>query len=211
MNQGRKDHADRFSELLQPGEPRSMSLDGRRLPGVELVALARHEDDRGWFLKLFQADAIITAGGDPKVAEVFISVSHRGVVRGLHFQTPPEHHAKTVVCLAGRAFDVVVDLRRSSPTEGQAATFRLDGDAPARLHVPAGLAHGFQALVDGTVLAYVTSTGHAPTHDQGIRWDSVGVEWPLAPAAISERDSSFSQLDGFASPFTSSNVKPADA
>lgn len=186
---------NRIDGLLDPGEPWSGRLGDLRLPGVDLVDLTRHHDGRGWFLKLFEADGIAAAGGDAHVAEVFLSESHRGVVRGLHFQSPPHDHAKTVICVAGRIFDVVVDLRQKSPTESQTAQFHLDANAPARLHVPTGLAHGFQALVDGTIVAYVTSTGHAPLHDEGIRWDSVGVDWPLAPTVISERDRLFPPLD----------------
>lgn len=198
------------SDRLATGGAWSGSLDNQHLPGVDLVHLFRHDDDRGSFLKLFEADAIMAVDGDARVAEVFTSRSHRGVVRGLHFQTPPRHHAKTVVCIAGSVRDVVVDLRRGSPTEGQVAQFHLDADAPARLHVPAGLAHGFQALVDATVVAYVTSTGHAPEHDQGIRWDSVDVDWPLVPSVISERDRSFPELESFASPFCWSPPGRAD-
>lgn len=210
MNRGPDHGLDRSPDPSEPGEPWSGPMDHRQLPGVDLVELCRHDDGRGWFLKLFEADAITAAGGDANVAEVFISTSRRGVVRGLHFQAPPKDHAKTVVCLAGRVVDVVVDLRRRSPTEGQVAKFHLDGDAPARLHVPAGLAHGFQALVEATVMAYVTSTGHAPEHDQGIRWDSVGADWPLAPTAISERDRSFPRLEDLASPFSWSPTGEAD-
>ena len=193
--------ATRMERLLDRGEPWSGRVGDVRLPGVDLVDLTRHDDGRGWFLKIFEADGIAAAGGDPHVAEVFLSESHRGVVRGLHFQIPPHQHAKTVVCLAGCVLDVVVDLRRRSPTEAQVAQFHLDASAPARLHVPAGMAHGFQALLDGTVVAYVTSSGHAPEQDQGIRWDSVGVDWPLAPIVISERDRLFPPLGAFATPF----------
>lgn len=202
MNRDDVDQVDRSGSLPQPGSRRSLTPGERRLPGVELADLTRRSDDRGWFLKVFEAEALAGAGCDASVKEVFVSTSHRGVVRGLHFQTPPKDHAKTVVCLAGRAFDVVVDLRRGSPTEGQAATFLLDGNAPARLHVPTGLAHGFQALRDGTVMAYVTSTAHAPEHDHGVRWDSIDVDWPLPPTAVSDRDRRFPPFESFTSPFT---------
>jgi dTDP-4-dehydrorhamnose 3,5-epimerase len=182
--------------------PRDHSPTRNRLPpGVELLELSRHADDRGSFLKVFDADGLAKTGRDAGAAEVFLSSSNRGVVRGLHFQLPPHDHAKTVVCIAGRAFDVALDLRRGSPTEGQVATFLLDGRSPSRLHLPSGLAHGFQALDDETVLAYVTSTGYAPAHDHGVRFDSVGVSWPLPLAAISERDLALPRYDTFRSPF----------
>ena len=185
-----------------PTGPRPAASPTPRLPpGVEHIELARHADHRGSFLKIFDAETLTQTGADPVAAEVFLSSSHQGVVRGLHFQLPPHEHAKTVVCLAGRAFDVLVDLRRGSPTEGQVSTFLLDGNTPSRLHVPVGLAHGFQALDDDTVMAYVTSTGHSPEHDHGVRWDSVGVSWPLPPSEISERDRALPPSHAFRSPF----------
>ena len=174
------------------------------IAGVRFEPLARHGDDRGWFVKPFQASAIAAAGGDPAVGEVFVSSSHRGVVRGLHLQEPPSDHAKTVTCLSGVIFDVVVDLR-TGPGERRVACFRLDGDAPARLHLPSGVAHGFQALTDDAVVLYVTSTEHDPVRDTGVRFDSVGVEWPLPPQAVSARDHSFPASDDYRWPGTASD------
>lgn len=168
------------------------------IPGLVHTPLPRWADARGDLVKVFQASALGAAPG----REVFLSTSVRGVVRGLHFQVPPHDHAKTVVCLAGAIVDVVVDLRKGSPAEGRVASFRIDGSAPAQLHLPSGLAHGFQALEDGTVVAYVVSSEHSPDHDLGIRWDSIGFDWPLAVTSMSDRDKAFPGLDDFDSPFT---------
>lgn len=174
------------------------------IDGVHFEPLARHVDDRGWFVKPFQASAVAAAGGDPLVGEVFVSSSHRGVIRGLHFQEPPSDHAKTVTCLSGVIYDVVVDLR-AGPQERRVARFRLDGDAPARLHLPSGVAHGFQALTDDAVVVYVTSTEHDPARDRGVRFDSVGIDWPLPPQAVSTRDQSFPAFDAYRWPGASSD------
>lgn len=189
--------------MVQPvsGAPWSGPVDEVPVPGVVYAPLPRHEDGRGWFVKAFQASRIEAAGGEGRVREVYLSSSQRGALRGMHFQVPPHDHAKTVVCLSGAVVDVVVDLRAGSPAEGRAVRFRLDGAAPGQLHLPPGIAHGFQALVDDTIVAYVVSTEHAPEHDRGIRWDSVGVTWPLPPTAISGRDRGFPPLDRFRSPF----------
>lgn len=167
------------------------------IAGLVHTPLARWTDGRGSLVKVFQASAL---GAEPG-REVFLSTSTRGVVRGLHFQVPPHDHAKTVVCLAGSILDVAVDLRRGSPTEGRVASFALDGGSPAQLHLPAGLAHGFQALENDTLVAYIVSSEHAPDHDRGIRWDSIGVDWPLPVAAMSDRDQAFPRLAEFDSPF----------
>ncbi len=190
------------SSLLEPPEPWSGPVAGPALPGLTWTATARPEDRRGWFAKVFQASLVEAEGGDPTVAEVYLSGSANGVVRGLHVQVPPHAHAKTVACVAGAVLDVVVDLRRGSPTEGRAASFRLDALAPSRLHVPVGLAHGFQVLTAEALMAYVVGTEHAPDHDVGVRYDSVEVAWPVAPATVSDRDLAFPPLAGFVSPFT---------
>jgi dTDP-4-dehydrorhamnose 3,5-epimerase len=171
------------------------------IPGCGLELVARPSDPRGWFAKVFQASAVRAAGGDPTVAEVYLSSSHRGVIRGLHYQLPPHDHAKTVSCVRGEAYDVVLDARRGSPTFGRVAAFALHGAEPGRLHIPAGCAHGFQALADDTVLVYVVGTEHSPEHDSGVRWDSVGVRWPLPDPIVSARDRALPAFDPSATPF----------
>jgi dTDP-4-dehydrorhamnose 3,5-epimerase len=171
------------------------------IPGCTRLRLVRHEDARGDFVKILRRDEYAALGLDPTVAELYWSTSRRGVVRGLHFQSPPHQHAKTVSVLRGAARDVVVDLRVGSPAYGRAVVLELRADEPAAVHVPAGCAHGFQALTDDTVVAYLVGTEHAPSHDDGIRWGSAGVDWPIADAVVSERDNAFPALADFDSPF----------
>jgi dTDP-4-dehydrorhamnose 3,5-epimerase len=166
-----------------------------------VVPLQLSQDERGDFVKLYRQSLFEAAGLEPEVAEVFVSRSTLGAVRGLHFQVPPHSHAKTVVCLDGRVFDVVVDLRVGSPTFREHAAFELEAAAPRAVHVPAGCAHGFQALSDCALLAYIVSTEHSPEHDAGVRWDTVGVTWPLADPVLSSRDRSFPASGDFESPF----------
>ena len=168
------------------------------------MRLDRHEDGRGDFLKILRRDQFVALGLDPTVAEVYWSTSHRGVVRGLHFQTPPSDHAKTVNVVRGAIHDVVVDLRVGSPVYGEPVVVSLDAADPAVLHVPRGCAHGFQALVDDTVVAYMVGTEHDPSRDAGVRWDSVSVGWPIGEAVVSDRDAGFPLLSDFESPFRSS-------
>lgn len=171
------------------------------IPGCVLLDLDGHEDARGDFLKVFRRDRFAELGLDPTVAELYWSTSRRGVVRGLHFQTPPHDHAKTVNVVRGAVHDVVVDLRTGSPMYGRPVAFTLSAAEPRALHVPAGCAHGFQALVDDTVVAYLVGSEHAPEHDTGVRWDSVGADWPIAAAVVSDRDAAFPTLAEFDSPF----------
>ncbi len=179
------------------------------IPGCSVVDLVHHSDPRGEFVKVFQASAFPASAGastvdsELPIAELFWSRSHRGVVRGLHFQTPPHAHTKLVTIVAGTAFDVVVDLRVGSPAYGQAVTFSLDASAPQAVVVPVGCAHGFQATADDTVMLYAVTTEHAPAADAGIRWDSVGVTWPVADVVTSDRDAGFPPFSDYESPFVS--------
>lgn len=168
-----------------------------RLPGCRLIQAFRAEDPRGAFVKFLQAET----GAAFSAAEVFVTWSHRGVIRGMHAQEPPHAHAKLVCCVAGRAFDALVDLRTDASTYGQVETILLDSAVPAAVLIPPGVAHGFQALDEGTVLLYLTSSQHAPAHDRGVRWDSLGIEWPLPPSQISSRDAALPPFNAYPSPF----------
>jgi dTDP-4-dehydrorhamnose 3,5-epimerase len=171
------------------------------IPGCQLVRLDRPTDARGDFVKLFGREVYEAQGMDSNIAEVYWSTSGRGVVRGLHFQTPPHAHAKTVTVVRGAIVDVVVDLRVGSPMFGQHLTFELSGAEPAAVHIPLGCAHGFQAVSDEAIVEYLVGTEHAPDHDTGVRWDSAGIEWPVGDPIVSERDRGFPTLATFESPF----------
>ena len=184
-----------------------MDAETTAIPGCLIVPLFHHADARGDFVKVYQASAqsASDAANDDDtgaIAELFWSRSARGVVRGLHFQVPPHAHQKLVTVISGTALDVVVDLRVGSPTRGEHVTITLDATTPVGVQVPIGCAHGFQSTADDTVILYATSTEHAPASDHGIRWDSIGVQWPIAAAQLSPRDTEFPALEDFDSPFT---------
>lgn len=170
------------------------------IPGCLILPLFHHTDDRGEFVKVYQASKGVD-GERGEIAELFWSRSACGVVRGLHFQVPPHAHRKLVTVVAGAAIDVVVDLRVGSPTYGKHVTVSLDAATPVAVQVPIGCAHGFQSTADDTVILYATSTEHAPNADRGIRWDSIGVEWPIPRVLLSDRDADFPELADFESPF----------
>ena len=179
------------------------SLHPTSLDGCTEVRLRPHRDARGLFLKTYHESSFRGLGLPTAWPEEFISTSAKGVIRGMHFQAPPHQHAKFVVCLAGRVLDVALDLRAGSPTYGCTAAVELAAEAAKGLFIPAGFAHGFQALEEGSMLLYKVSSMHAPAFDHGIRWDSFGFQWPLAPTTISPRDAAFAGLSEFATPFRS--------
>jgi dTDP-4-dehydrorhamnose 3,5-epimerase len=158
-------------------------------------------DARGSFTKTWHPDLLATCGISMAIAEEFYSVSDEGVIRGMHFQRPPHDHEKLVYCAAGKLLDVVVDLRRSGRTYGQVWSWELSPENGNIIYIPKGFAHGFLSLSPGTVTVYKTSTVHAPTHDDGVRWDSLGFRWPVHTPILSDRDRKHPTLTEYVSPF----------
>ena len=171
------------------------------ISGVMEIRPRIHEDQRGRFVKVFHREAFLSAGLHPEYTETFYSVSHRHVIRGLHFQSPPMAHSKLVYCVQGRIQDAVVDLRRGSPSYGQYALTELSADAANVLYVPHGIAHGFCTLSEAAVVVYQVSRVYSPEHDRGVRWDSADIPWASDSPILSERDQSFPLLAAFVSPF----------
>jgi dTDP-4-dehydrorhamnose 3,5-epimerase len=127
-----------------------------------------------------------------------------GTVRGLHFQNPPVAQAKLVQVVRGAIFDVVVDIRRSSPTYGRHMSIQLDA-GPDQVFIPTGFAHGFMSTAPGTIVHYKVSAAYDPGSEGGIRWDDsrLGIAWPMQPASgqISARDLALPLLKDLVSTF----------
>ncbi|HYK33960.1 MAG TPA: dTDP-4-dehydrorhamnose 3,5-epimerase family protein [Streptosporangiaceae bacterium] len=161
-----------------------------RVDGALLFTPAPHADERGFFCRTFDADIVRAAGIDPcGFAQDSLSRSRRGVVRGLHLRRG-EGEAKLVRCSYGAIFDVVVDLRPQSPTFRNWESFELSGDQQVSLYVPAGCAHGFQALTEPADVSYRIDRAHDPAEDMAIAYDDpdLAIPWPLPVAGMSQRD-----------------------
>jgi len=173
------------------------------LAGLIRLEPRSFSDHRGTFVKTYHDRAFRELGLPFESREEFYSTSHKNVVRGMHFQAPPVAHAKLVYCVTGAVLDVVLDLRRQSPTYGRACAEELSETNRRSLFIPPGFAHGFLALTEGALMVYKTSTVHDPACDQGIHWQSFGFDWPLAGAApiLSQRDQELPALADFNSPF----------
>ena len=159
--------------------------------GLYLVTAEVHPDDRGSFRRMVDFDVLRSRGLDTAVCQVSTVNNRRaGTVRGLHYQAEPNAEAKTLWCHAGAVFDVLVDLRPDEPTYGKWIGVRLEAGAPAALHVPRGIAHGYQTLEDASEMTYLISTPYVSESARSLRWDdpTVGIEWPLKVTAISARD-----------------------
>jgi len=162
-------------------------------------------DTRGRFVKTFHKPSFKALGLATEFAEDYYSLSHKGVIRGMHFQAPPYDSIKIVYCVLGKVFDVVLDLRLGSQTYGQSASVVLDADKGNYLYIPKGLAHGFCVLSEKATVVYKVTTVYEPASDSGIAWNSFGVEWPTERPVLSERDQGFVALANFQSPFEYGN------
>lgn len=161
-----------------------------RIAGALLFTPTPHADERGFFCRTFDADVARAAGLDHcSFAQDSVSRSVRGVVRGLHVRRGAGE-SKLVRCSFGAIFDVIVDLRPASPTYRNWESFELNGDSQVSLFVPAGCAHGFQALTDPADTSYRIDRPHDPAEDVSIAFDDpeLDIGWPLPVSVMSERD-----------------------
>ena len=176
-------------------KPRLMKLDviPLSLSGVRLIRAKRYSDPRGYFAETYVRRDFAAAGiGQEFVQDNQSGSSARGTVRGLHFQIPPFAQAKLVRVLRGRILDVVVDLRRASPSYGRHLSVELGADTGDQLYVPAGFAHGFCTLVADTEVLYKVDAVYSAEHDRGVNWadPALGIVWPVseADAVLSAKD-----------------------
>ena len=161
------------------------------LAGAFVIAPEPSEDARGLFARTWCAREFETRGLETRVAQCSTSFNKRkGTLRGLHYQVPPAAETKIVRCTRGSLYDVIVDLRPSSPTFLRHVGIVLTADNRKMLYVPTGFAHGFQTLEDETEILYQISEFWAPEHVRGVRWDDpvFGISWPLDERTIIERD-----------------------
>lgn len=178
-----------------------MEIKPLAIPGCFEIQPKVFHDQRGQFVKVFHEALFASNGLNTKFSEEYYSHSKKGVVRGMHFQSPPHDHVKVVYCVSGEVLDVVVDLRKGSPTYQQAVTLHLSAEKANMIYIPRGMAHGFCALSEMATLVYKVETVHNAAHDAGVLWNSVDVSWPVSEPVVSERDRSFVGLSNFQSPF----------
>jgi dTDP-4-dehydrorhamnose 3,5-epimerase len=163
------------------------------IPGVKLIKPVRHIDSRGFFSEVFRDDALQEYG----IRVHFVQDNHslsaaRGVIRGLHFQTPPFAQAKLLRVTSGSVFDVAVDIRWGSPTFGRHIAAVLSASEWNQIFVPEGFAHGYCTLEPDTEVLYKVSAYYSPEHDRGLLWcdPALGIAWPVSAdqAVISDKD-----------------------
>lgn len=171
-----------------------MKFIGLPLAGAYLIELQPIVDERGFFARTWCAQEFRRRELNPNLAQCSISLNtRRGTIRGMHYQEQPHAEAKLVRCCSGAVYDVIVDLRPSSPTYCQWFAVELTGVNRKMLYVPEGFAHGFQTLADNSEVFYQISEIYRPECARGVRWDdpSIGIEWPIRDPILSQRDRLF--------------------
>ncbi|WP_243795009.1 dTDP-4-dehydrorhamnose 3,5-epimerase [Saccharopolyspora gloriosae] len=161
------------------------------LGGSAVIELQLLEDDRGFFARAFARDDFAEAGLEPTIENCNISFNHRrGTLRGLHFQSEPHAEAKTIRCVRGAIYDVIVDLRPESPTYLRHFGTELSADNRLAMYVPENFAHGYLTLTDDTETMYQVSANHAPAAEGGLRWDdpALDIDWPVEVELVSAKD-----------------------
>lgn len=160
------------------------------IEGVVILEPQMFADHRGFFMETWNRQRYTQAGVAADFVQDNLSFSHRGVLRGLHFQHP-QGQGKLVQVLEGEVFDAAVDIRRGSPTFGQAVTCRLSADNRRQFYVPAGFAHGFCVLSQTALFSYKCTDFYQPHYEGGILWNdpSLGIDWPIDQPILSEKDS----------------------
>jgi dTDP-4-dehydrorhamnose 3,5-epimerase len=183
-----------------------MKIEHLEIPGLLLLEPTRLGDQRGFFSEIYSKRAFADVGVNVEFVQDNQSLSGpAGVVRGLHFQAPPFAQAKLIRVLKGRIFDIVVDIRRSSPNYGQHFSTELSEENWRQLYIPEGFAHGFATLEENTEISYKVTHFYAPEYDSGVLWcdPALGIDWPVTPeaATVSAKDQKLQLFAELQSPF----------
>ena len=161
------------------------------LKGAYIIDVNKIVDERGYFGRTFCKKEFENNGLEPNIAQANMSFNHKkGTLRGMHYQVSPYEETKLVKCTSGAIFDVIVDLRKDSPTYLKWTGVELSEENNRMLYVPRDFAHGFITLTDNTAIQYLVSEFYAPGSEKGIKWDDpkFNIKWPIDIAVISEKD-----------------------
>lgn len=175
------------------------------LQGAVIIETDILQDPRGSFARLFCQEELQELHKNQTIDQINYSFTRKaGTVRGMHFQKPPFSEIKLVRCLKGKIFDVIVDIRKNSPTFLKWHGEELSAENFKMIYIPKGFAHGFQTLEDNSELLYLHNGFYTPEAESGIRYDDrlININWPIKLTEISKRDENFSylneQLEGLA-------------
>lgn len=175
-----------------------MKVEKTPLPGVLLMTPKVHGDARGCFFETWNRRRYAEAGVEEDFVQDNVSLSRRGILRGLHFQNP-HGQGKLVQALQGEVYDVAVDIRRGSPTFGHWFGCFLSAENRQQLFVPAGLAHGFCVISETALFCYKCTDFYSPSTEFSLRWNdpAIGIQWPVVDPELSPKDAAAANLADF--------------
>ena len=174
-----------------------MKIEKTEIEGVLIIDNFNAIDNRGLFAKTYNKFFFNENNLDFEIKESYYSISMKNVIRGMHFQLPPNDHEKLVYVPKGSIIDVVIDLRKESKTFKQFISVELSEENKKSIFIPKGLAHGFKSLKNNTITVYNVSTEYNNKSDQGITYNSFGYNWNVKDPLLSKRDKTFLSLNDF--------------
>ncbi|WP_299107760.1 dTDP-4-dehydrorhamnose 3,5-epimerase [uncultured Tenacibaculum sp.] len=176
-----------------------------KIPEVIVIEPRVFNDDRGYFFESFNQQEFEKNIGEVQFVQDNESKSVKGVLRGLHFQKPPYAQAKLVRCIQGKVLDVIVDVRKNSPTYGEHITIELSEENKKQVFVPRGCAHGYAVLSEEAIFAYKVDNYYAPEFDSGIIWNDrlLRIDWQtnIEEVILSEKDKALEAFEALETPF----------
>lgn len=170
-----------------------------KLKGAFILDMEKREDPRGFFARTFCANEFKEHGLNTVFVQANMSrTMQKHTIRGMHYQVDGAEEAKLVRCTKGSILDVIIDVRKDSPTFGQHISVELTEDNYRQLYVPEGFAHGFMTLEDNIEVSYMVSAFYTPGKERGIRWDDpyFGINWPANDPLLSEKDAGYEDFSG---------------
>lgn len=175
-----------------------MTFNETPLAGAYLITPNPRSDNRGWFMRTYDKAEFTQIGHHNDWVQMNHSLTRQaGAIRGMHFQHSPKAEIKLVRCIAGRVFDVLIDLRAGSPTLGHWLGIELSAENRQMVYVPKGVAHGFQTLTPDCQLVYCHSEEYSPADEGAVRYNDpyINITWPLPVTDLSERDATHPLLN----------------
>jgi dTDP-4-dehydrorhamnose 3,5-epimerase len=172
-----------------------MKVTSLEIPGALLIEPSLYRDQRGLFCEIFHEQRYADVGLTDRFVQDNVSRSVRGTLRGLHYQEP-HAQGKLVVVMEGAVYDVVVDIRKGSPTFGTWRGFDLSSDNYRQLYVPPGCAHGFCVTTEQAVVLYKCTDFYSPKDERGVLWNdpALGIPWPVSSPLLSAKDQAYGTL-----------------
>lgn len=180
-----------------------MEITKTNIEGLLILQPKIWKDDRGYFFESFRKDIFTKLNIDVDFVQDNQSLSQKGTIRGLHFQTSPNEQGKLVRVVQGRVLDVALDIRKNSPTYGQYYAIELSAENQTQFFIPPGFAHGFSTLEDNTIFCYKCTNYYSKADEGGVRFNdpALGIDWKVEGLFVSDKDNELPLFADFVSPF----------